>query len=150
MRRAVLSRRVRVLSEALAVYVPNGASLLNVGCGDGRIAAAIAKHRKDVSVRGVDVLVRQKTWFPVEPFDGRHLPYEDKTFDVVTFINVLHHTADPTVLLNESRRVARQAVILKDHTRNGLFASATLRFMDRVGNAHYGVALPYNYWSFAQ
>ena len=54
------------------------------------------------------------------------------------------------MLLNESRRVARQAVILKDHTRNGLFASATLRFMDRVGNARYGVALPYNYWSFAQ
>ena len=80
---------MRVLSEALAGLVPNGASLLNVGCGDGQIAAAIAERREDVSVRGVDVLVRPKTWFPVEPFDGRHLPYEDKTFDVVTFIERL-------------------------------------------------------------
>ena len=36
--------------------------------------------------------------------------------------------------------------MFKDHTMNGLFAYETLRFMDWVGNAHHGVALPYNYW----
>ena len=46
----------------------------------------------------------------------------------------------------EARRVARQAVILKDHTRNGLLAGATLRLMDWVGNARHEVVLPYNYW----
>jgi hypothetical protein len=62
------------------------------------------------------------------------------------FVDVLHHTDDATILLNEARRVARKSVILKDHTMDGLLAYQALRFMDWVGNAHHGVALPYSYW----
>src|SRR5262249_2609525 len=62
------------------------------------------------------------------------------------FVDVLHHTDDPTILLREAARVARRAILIKDHTRDGLLAGPTLRFMDYVGNAHHGVALPYNYW----
>ena len=58
----------------------------------------------------------------------------------------LHHAEDATVLLNEARRVARKSIILKDHTMDGLLAYETLGLMDWVGNAHHGVALPYNYW----
>jgi hypothetical protein len=50
------------------------------------------------------------------------------------------------ILLREAARVARQAVIIKDHTRDGLLAEPTLRFMDWIGNARHGVVLPYNYW----
>jgi hypothetical protein len=50
------------------------------------------------------------------------------------------------VLLREAARVARRAVVIKDHTLDGLLAGPTLRFMDHVGNARHGVALPYNYW----
>jgi hypothetical protein len=38
------------------------------------------------------------------------------------------------ILLREAARVAREAVVIKDHTKNGLAADATLRFMDRIGN----------------
>lgn len=65
-------------------------------------------------------------------------------------VDVLHHTDKPSVLLREAARVWRQYVILKDHTRNGIAARATLRMMDWVGNAHHGVALPYNYLSLAE
>jgi hypothetical protein len=50
-------------------------------------------------------------------------------------------------LLAEAARVARRAVVIKDHLREGLLADATLRFMDRVGNRRHGVALPHNYWT---
>ena len=56
----------------------------------------------------------------------------------------------PTVILKEAKRVARKSILIKDHTRNGLFARSTLRFMDWVGNAGYGVALPYNYLSYEE
>jgi hypothetical protein len=65
------------------------------------------------------------------------------------FVDVLHHTDDPRVLLRGAR-VARRNILIKDHTRNGLFAGPTLRFMDGVGNARFGVALPYNYWTRQQ
>lgn len=97
-------------------------------------------------MRGIDVLVRPQTAIPVESFDGTHIPAADGSYDVVMFVDVLHHTNDPLVLLREARRVARQSIVLKDHTRNGLLAGLTLRFMDGVGNSRYGVALPYNYW----
>jgi len=41
--------------------------------------------------------------------------------------------------------VARLALVLKDHKKEGFLAYLTLRFMDWVGNARHGVALPYNY-----
>jgi len=62
------------------------------------------------------------------------------------FVDVLHHVDDPIVLLSEAVRVARKGIVIKDHTENGLLAGPTLRFMDWVGNARHGIALPYNYW----
>jgi len=142
----VAGRRVRVLARHLADLVPHHASVLDVGCGDGAIDGVIQQKRPDVTVRGVDVLARENTKIPVDKFDGVRLPFADSSFDVVMFVDVLHHTDDPMILLSEARRVSRRFILLKDHTRDGLFAGTTLRLMDWVGNAHHGVALPYNYW----
>jgi hypothetical protein len=51
------------------------------------------------------------------------------------------------VLLREAARVARRAIVIKDHTLTGFLAGPTLRFMDWIGNARHGVELPYNYWT---
>lgn len=83
-------------------------------------------------------------------FDGRRIPYGDRTFDAVMFVDVLHHIENQLELLSEARRVARQALVIKDHTREGVLDEATLRLMDYIGNARHGVALPYNYWTTHQ
>ncbi len=142
----VHSRRVRVLSDSLADLIPRNSSVLDVGCGDGSLAGLIMKKRDDLSINGIDVQIRNNTCIPVDLFDGRAIPFEDADFDVVMFVDVLHHTADPIILLSEAARVARRAIVIKDHTANGVFAIPTLRFMDWVGNARHGIALPYNYW----
>lgn len=138
-------RRIRVLSHHLSEILPERATVLDVGAGDGSVAHAIMKRRPDVHVRGIDVLVRPGALIPVEQFDGLHIPYEDRTFDAVMLVDVLHHTTEPIDLLRDAGRVARTAVIIKDHLADAVFAVATLRFMDRVGNARFGVALPYHY-----
>ena len=125
----VFQRRTRVRSERLARLLPDGASVLDVGCGDGLIDKLIGSTRPDLRITGTDLIVRPQTHVPVTPFDGKTLPYEDDSVDVVMFVDVLHHTDDPKILLREARRVARRAVVLKDHTRDGLFAGLTLRFM---------------------
>ncbi len=146
----IFDRRVRVLNGHLRTLIPTGTHVLDVGCGNGLLAHLIVKNHSGVEIEGVDVLVRDKTYITVEPFDGSHIPHSDGSFDFVMFVDVLHHTEDPMVLLREARRVARTAIVIKDHLREGLFAARTLRLMDWVGNAHYGVALPYNYWSRRQ
>jgi len=143
----VSPRRSRVLVRHLASLLPQGASVLDVGCGDGRLAAGVTRERPDVSICGVDVLVRTKTAIPVARFDGSRIPLRDGAVDVVLLVDVLHHTDDAVRLLTEASRVARQLVIVKDHCAESTWDHATLRMMDWVGNARYGVSLPYSYFS---
>ena len=138
-------RRVDALAESLAPLFPRAAAVLDVGCGDGMLAEAIHRRRQDVRFVGIDVLARPDARIPVTVFDGATLPFQNDSFDVVLFADVLHHSADAEGLLRDARRVSRQAVIIKDHCADGFLAWPTLRFMDRVGNARFGVALPHLY-----
>jgi SAM-dependent methyltransferase len=138
------------LSQHLCELIPQGATVLDVGCGDGKIAALIRELRPDVEIQGIDVLVRENTAVPITEFDGSRIPFPDKTFDVVMFVDVLHHTDDPVVLLREAARAAKRFILIKDHTSEGFLAGATLRFMDCIGNKPHGIVLPYNYWRESQ
>lgn len=146
----VFDRRVQILARHLAAMMPQGARVLDVGCGDGSLAKLLMQRRPDVSLKGIDVLIRPECHIPVEPFDGARIPHEAGAFDVVMFVDVLHHTPDPAVLLAEAARVAGRAVLIKDHLADGLLAVPTLRFMDQVGNRRHSVVLPYNYWPRAR
>ncbi len=145
--KVVHNRRVLKLSSHLSKVLPPSAKILDVGCGDGLIASLIQEARPDVSIQGIDVLVRPHTHIKVTQYDGVKIPFDDKSFDVVMFVDVLHHTDDPLLLLAEASRVASKCLVLKDHTDDGLLSNETLRFMDWVGNKPHGIRLPYNYWS---
>ncbi len=146
----VFPRRVKQLTKHLAEAIPAGSSVLDVGCGDGSLAALLLEARPDLSITGLEVLARPSTKIPVELFDGARIPFPDRSFDIVMFVDVLHHTPDPMVLLREAARVARLGLVIKDHFAKGILAKTRLRFMDYVGNARHGVSLPYNYWTEKQ
>lgn len=141
----IFTSRVNSLSKGIADLLPPAASVLDVGCGSGLIAAQVCKRRPDVNIEGIDVLLRDETYIPVQLFDGKKIPFPDNSFDTVMFVDVLHHTDDPVVLLKEAKRVASNTIVLKDHNMNGFLAFSTLKFMDVMGNARFGVSLPYNY-----
>lgn len=145
----VFERRVRVLATSLGALIPAGSHMLDVGTGDGQIAKLIAEQQENVTVEGIDVMLRPETHIPVTLFDGNTIPMEDNHVDVVSFVDVLHHTNDPKRLISEAARVARKAVVIKDHLSENQLDHATLRAMDWVGNAPHGVVLPYNYASRA-
>lgn len=143
----VYDRRMKVLASHLSVLLPPNARVLDVGCGDGMIDSLIMQYRPDVVISGIDVLARDYTYIPVSVFDGKAIPYDTGSFDAVMFVDVLHHTDNPEIILREAKRVSRNWVLLKDHSRDGLISVVTLRLMDWVGNAHCGVSLTYNYFS---
>lgn len=143
--RLVFNRRVAVLARMMGALVPPGSGILDVGTGDGQIAKLIAAEGTGNSVQGIDIMTRPDPHIPVTEFDGETIPFPDKSVDVVSFVDVLHHTEDPSVLIGEAARVARHAVLIKDHLSENGLDHLTLRFMDWVGNAPHGVVLPYNY-----
>ena len=140
-------RRARVLADHLARTLPPEADVLDVGCGNGAVAAAIMQRRPDVRVSGIDVLVQPDAQIPVQPYDGVTIPLADNSVDAVMFVDVFHHTPDPTIPMRDAARVSRGPIVIKDHLTEGPLAKPRLRLMDWVGNAHLGISLPYNYWS---
>ena len=146
--RFVRSRRVRILNKTLSGLLPDGeSSLLDIGCGDGAVAALLMETKPKIQVSGIDILVRHQTLIPVRPFDGRSIPFESGAFDFSMLVDVLHHSEDPLRLLREAVRVSRTGVLIKDHLLQGILARQTLKFMDDTHNRRFGVSLPYHYWT---
>ena len=113
----VHQRRVRVLAETLAGQIPHGARVLDIGCGDGTIASLIAQLRPDISIEGVEVMVRPGCKIECHPFDGSKLPFPDNAVDVCMLVDVLHHTSDVSVLLREAARVSRKICVVKGSSK---------------------------------
>ena len=114
----------------MAPLVPRDAIVLDVGCGDGLLTQAILELRPDLIISAFDIYVRPRTHVPVRRFDGRTLPQGNESVDVVIMSDVLHHADDPIRLLFEAARVARQAIIVKDHVQKGWIDRQSLRLLD--------------------
>jgi SAM-dependent methyltransferase len=145
----VKSRRAEVLARHVAELLPNDARVLDIGCGDGKVAARIAALRSDAALEGVDVIAPRAPCVAVRRYDGRVLPYATGEFDAALLLDVVHHAAEPHALLAEAARVA-SAIVIKDHFASGRGSALVLRFMDWAGNARHGVDLRYEYWSEAE
>jgi SAM-dependent methyltransferase len=103
------------------------ARVLDLGCGEGLITAALAVPGAEVT--GVDAsgvaLERARAAHPELRFeppavDGS-LPFPDSDFDVVACLHVLQHVADTQRLMSEARRVlapgGRIAIAVPFHGR---------------------------------
>jgi SAM-dependent methyltransferase len=146
-RKAVTAPRAKRITDAFVQLAGAAKSLLDVGAGDGAIAAEVAQRIGAERVTGVDVLVRPVTVIEVLSYDGERLPFEDESFEVVTISDVLHHCAKPNDVLRECLRVARRCVVVKDHFRFGPLSNALLLALDVVGNAEAGVLVRGTYFS---
>jgi putative flippase GtrA/SAM-dependent methyltransferase len=84
--------------------------LLDAGCGSGRMLDELGNH---ASVSGLDsspdavALAKARGHRRVSLGRVEDMPYEDGSFDVVTCLDVIEHTADDIRSLSELRRVTR-------------------------------------------
>lgn len=148
--RLVHSRRARVIADALAPWLPAEGLVIDVGCGDGAVAANLLARRTGLRIEGYDVMGREDAAIPIHAFDGRRLPLADRSVDAVMLVDVLHHCESPGDMLKEALRVSRGAVVVKDHRLGHPGARALLTAMDWIGNRPHGVVLAYNYWDEQQ
>lgn len=137
------------LTEYITRLLPeSGAcSVIDVGAGDGYLGAVMQTFRPDTMVVGVETYVRElkRSGFQLVQFDGRTLPFQNKTFDVALLSNVLHHTGDQLAVLREVCRVTRRRVIIKDHLCRNAFDRWRLAFLDVAGNWRFGASTTGDY-----
>jgi SAM-dependent methyltransferase len=114
--------------------LPRNATLLDVGTGLGDIPAQAraeaAKQKIVLTTIGLDsaqVLAKacRKALEWSVCGDALHLPFADKSIDVVMCSQVLHHFAneDALTLLREMNRVARRRVVVSDLWRSWISAA---------------------------
>jgi SAM-dependent methyltransferase len=145
----VFRMRMEKLSSHLIRLLPRDVILdgLDVGCGTGELTKKLEDQCPYVSMSGVDILVLENTAIKVIKFDGKRLPFEDKSYDFTMIVDVLHHTHDPGILIRECVRVSRKFILLKDHICESGWDRIRLRFMDWIGNRGWDIPLAYNYLS---
>jgi len=147
--KVLFSNRCNEIINHLYNFYPQDGqySILDVGCGDGRIPNKINKLKPNLQFLGLEVLKREKCAINYTIYDGKKFPFDDEQFDYVMFIDVLHHTTNIEELLKEASRVSKKGIIIKDHYSNNKLDNLLLCIADWVGNWSYGVPLSYNYKS---
>jgi len=142
--RVLFPARTRYLVDWLGPHLGDSQKILDLGAADGRVAHAL-KEKVPADFMGCDVHVAPHAQIPIVPYDGRTLPFEDRSFDCVMMIDVLHHDVEPALVVQEAKRVSRRHILIKDHYYDNRWDFWGLQIMDYIGNAPYGIRLPYNY-----
>jgi len=94
-------------------FIEEGSRILDLGCGSG-IAAKNFQDFFKAKVIGVDVKDNRLVPIPFKIVDGKNLPFDDNSFDVVMINFVLHHSEQPESLLKEAKRVSKKIIIFED------------------------------------
>jgi SAM-dependent methyltransferase len=127
-----LGAREKARSVLRLVDPPVG-SVVDVGCGEGSLFAALDGSLPassyvgyDVSPAAIETARAREHQTPVtfEVFAGERIPREDGAFDLAILSHVLEHVAEPRMLLTETARVARRVVLevpLELHLRSRRF-----------------------------
>ena len=145
----------RQIIEGTAAYVklPAGGRCLDVGCGSGALAIAVAKRNPRAEIMGIDRWGREYASFnkqlcesnaraegvkntSFQQGDATHLDFADETFDAVVS-NYVYHNIPGTARSVDSRRVtARQKYLLE--TLRTLKKGGTFAIHDIFSKSKYG------------
>lgn len=120
------------------VPFPQGARVLDVGCGTGVLTRVLARWPNVASVLGVDpagaLLEKARVAaadLPNVSFhegDGRSLPFDSATFEIVTCDSMLSHVPGPERAIGEAFRVLRAGGCLA--VFDGDYATTTVALAD--------------------
>jgi ubiquinone/menaquinone biosynthesis C-methylase UbiE len=134
-----------MLTEYLdAMQIAPAASVLDLGCGTGLVARAIARHASFTgSVAGIDLsphLVAAATRLAeadgvsarvtFQSGDARRLPFADASFDAVVAHTLISHVNAPLAVLQEAARVLKASGTLA--VFDGDYASLTFDQADEA------------------
>jgi len=141
-------KRFTKLDQALCLQ---GMRVLDLGCGNGCYTVELSRRARWVC--GLDIQLTNLRAFqakmPLVQGAAESLPFAAESFDAVTIIEVLEHTASDTAVLHECFRVLRAGGVLVLFVPNKLYPFES--HPCRLGRFAIGPNIPFVSWlpSFA-
>lgn len=142
------------LSSIQAVVSFEGANVLEIGCGEGTRSVQIAGACKSLTALEPDVslIEHARTTHAAHNIsyivgDASHLPFDEKSFDIVFFTLSLHHVPieGMVIAIDEALRVVRPGghIIFLEPAFEGSFFEAEIRFDACDGDERKEKAIAY-------
>jgi len=108
---------VRVDHEVIMGWIEKGASVLDLGCGDGELLSRLIEE-KQVHAQGIEIseqaihhcVARGLSVFQ-EDIDTGLAVYADKSFDYVILNQTFQQVKKPDFVLKEALRVGKRAIV---------------------------------------
>jgi len=105
--------RGKVVVRLYKGWIKRGQRVLDVGCGDGTVSGIIKKKFGcDVKCTDIRNYIRNDLPFSLMK-DDKHLPFKNKSFDIVMLNDVLHHTEKQSELFRECLRVGKRVLVVE-------------------------------------
>lgn len=107
----------RVDYAIIESYVPKGARVLDVGCGDGALLALLEEKKgvdgrgMELSQDGVNIAVSRGLSVIQGNADTDLVTYPDEAFDVVIMSQTLQATQAPKTVLEELLRIGKRVIV---------------------------------------
>jgi len=102
-------------------FIKEDSKILDLGCGSGIIGKNFQKYFKGDLI-GVDIKDQRTVNIPFQIYNGISLPFSENCFDVVLINYVLHHCQNPSIIIEEAKRVAKDKIIIFEDLAEGTLA----------------------------
>lgn len=103
--------------ELIHHWVPEGAHILDLACGDGTLLKALAQDKRvtgyglEIDPEGITACIAKGVSVIEQNLDEGLVNFEDDTYDLVVMTQALQALRRPDRMLDEMLRVARECII---------------------------------------
>lgn len=132
--------------KEISVLLKGREKILDYGCGDLLLARELKRTNKNLEITGVDVVSAPKVKdIKFVKYDGKRLPFKDKTFETIVSVYVFHHCVDAEEAFTECVRVAKKRVVFIEAIAKSRWELLPMSLMDWFFNVWKPEPIPLTY-----
>jgi len=117
-------------------FINKGDSILDLGCGSAIVSRKFERFFQ-AKMMGIDIIDNRVEKIDFKLFDGKTLPFEDKSFDDVLIAYVLHHCQEPLETLSEAKRVTKRHIVVYEDMPDGWWGKFRCRVHGNLFNIFF-------------